>query len=178
MRIIKAQDYTLSNGLKLIATRCSLHPIICLQLYIKAGSGYESSQTSGYAHFVEHLTFRQTGKYSGDEISALVSSWGATLNAYTDLDTTCYYILLPFEYLAQGAELLLELGFNARFSPSAHQLEKDIIREEIKQYIDDPDAAFLEWIQKDYLHDSPYQKPVLGTLTSIEHSSLNKINHY
>ncbi|HNU97952.1 MAG TPA: insulinase family protein, partial [Candidatus Syntrophosphaera thermopropionivorans] len=53
----------LPNNLKYIYQPGNSEPVICLQLYIKIGSAWEKEDEAGFAHFMEHLTFKSTVKF-------------------------------------------------------------------------------------------------------------------
>ncbi|MFO7660243.1 MAG: insulinase family protein, partial [Candidatus Cloacimonadaceae bacterium] len=113
--MISATDFTLPNGLKVISAIDSSNPIVCLQLHIKSGSVNETPQTSGYSHFIEHLTFKNTASYPYNKISEQVPLLGGMINAYTEFDSTCYYLMLPSEELEAGLKILSDIAFKALF---------------------------------------------------------------
>lgn len=168
----------MANGLKVITAEDHANQIVCLQLYIKTGSAAEGSGQRGYSHFIEHLTFKATTSFPDNEISFLLPELGGSINAYTEFDTTCYYILIPSEHLAKGIEVLAELAFKAKFTSADVSLEKDIIIEEIKQYDNEPDSFFIEWIQKSYFQSNPLKYPVLGTVTSVRKATAPTLRYF
>jgi zinc protease len=113
-----------------------------MQAVVRSGSANERSPAAGYSHFIEHLVFKSSKRFGFNQISNTVSKLGGSLNAYTDFDSTCYYLLLPSEHLYQGLEILAELLSGARFTAQDVSTEKEIILEEIDQYGDDPRPTF------------------------------------
>jgi zinc protease len=168
----------LTNGFKTILVPDSSNPIVSLQLYIKTGSVNETRQTSGYAHFIEHLTFKATQNFPDNQISNQVPFWGGAINAYTEYDSTCYYLMLPSEHLEHGLAVLSDLAYRACFSAHDVEIEKDIIIEEIKQYANEPETGFLDWIQESYFLSSPLKNPVLGTAESVNSATLSKLKRF
>ncbi|MDY0151715.1 MAG: pitrilysin family protein [Candidatus Cloacimonas sp.] len=162
-----AQSYTLANGLKIVHVQDSSNPVLCLQLYIKAGSVKEKPARGGYSHFIEHLSFKSTRLFPQNSLSLYAANLGGMLNAYTDYDCTCYYLLLPCEELAAGMNILSQLARYSNFSAEDVAMEKDIILEEIKQYENDPEPDFIEFIQGHYFKKSPLKRPVLGNVTTV-----------
>lgn len=169
--MIKASDHTLANGLKIISLADDTLPIICLQLYIKTGSVNENKKTTGYSHFIEHLTFKNTKNFPDNFICNKITACGGVINAYTDFDTTCYYIFLPSEELNSGLEVLAEIAYNAIFLDDDVTIEKDIIIEELKQYENDADSSFIEWVQNSYFKKSSMANNILGTTDSIQNAN-------
>lgn len=175
---IQLEEYQLANSMRLLAHPDSANPIICLQLYIKTGSVNESSQQYGFSHFLEHLVFKSTRKYPDNQISSVSSSLGFVLNAYTDFDTTCYYLMLPKERLSEAMDILVEMACYANFSEMDVQGEKDIIIEEINQYECEPEMSFIEYIQATSFLKSPLNHPVLGTIATVSKASTRALQAF
>lgn len=113
-------------------------------------------------------------------ISDFVPQLGGVINAYTEFDTTCYYMMLPSEHISKGLQILSEIAFKANFSEQDLSIEKDIIIEEIKQYDNEPESSFIDWIQNTYFKINPLKEPILGTKQSIlnaSHSACQKFYH-
>jgi zinc protease len=138
----------------------------------------ESPEESGYSHFIEHLTFKTTKSFPANQISFMIPDLGGMINAYTEFDTTCYYILLPSEHMSDGLKVLSEIANRADFSSADIKLERDIIIEEIKQYDNEPDSSFIEWIQNSYFISNPLRNPVLGTAQSVRKANLASLTAF
>lgn len=176
--MITATDFSLTNALKVIFAIDDSNPIVCLQLHIRTGSVNESVPTEGYSHFIEHLTFKNTAAFPYNEISSQVTLMGGTINAYTEFDTTCYYLMLPCEKMAFGLKVLADIAFRAVFLPEDIEIEKDIIIEEIKQYANDPESGFTDWIQGSYFILNPLRNPVLGTCASVKYATPASLRNF
>ncbi len=166
--MLSAKHFNLKNGLKIITCFDDSNPIVCLQLTIKTGSVKENDETSGFSHFIEHLVFKCTKKYPDNSILTVVTRAGGIINAYTEYDSTCFYLMLPAEKLELGLDVLSEMIIHPVWNNHDLNNEKDIIREEIKQYSNEPESAFIDWIQETYFSNSPLKRPVLGTIKSIQ----------
>ena len=60
-------------------------------LWIDAGSRFETAETNGVAHFLEHMAFKGTKKRGQRELELQIENMGAHLNAYTSREQTVYY---------------------------------------------------------------------------------------
>lgn len=169
---------TLPNGLKLIAYPDNANRVLCLQLYIRTGSVKEKPGEEGYSHFIEHLCFKATREFPSNSISAYASSLGGLLNAFTDYDCTCYYILIPSEELMPALNVLSQLACHTCFTEADVAFEKDVILEEIKQYENDPEPDFIEYIQVNHFSKSPLKRPVLGSQASISEASFKSLRRF
>ncbi len=169
---------TLSNGLKCILIQDHSNPVLCLQIYIRTGSVKEQDGQHGYSHFLEHLCFKATEDFPRNGISSYASGLGAMLNAYTDYDCTCYYVLIPAEQMDAGLYILSQLVMHPSFLRSDIESEKDIIIEEIRQYENEPEQDFIEYIQVHHFEKSPLKRPVLGDVSSVRKANLKKLTNF
>jgi len=167
---LKIGDRSLDNGFKYIYYNDHDNAIVCLQAIVRIGSAFEDDNTRGFSHFLEHLVFKATKSFPHNNISDYVSLLGGSFNAYTDFDSTCYYLLLPSEHLTIGIMLLSELLRHTSFTDMDVKMEKEIICEEIRQYDNDPEMAFTEFIQADYFQHNPLRFPIIGTTKQIKNS--------
>ncbi|HPL51476.1 MAG TPA: pitrilysin family protein [Candidatus Cloacimonas acidaminovorans] len=168
----------LANGLEVISLQDNSNSVLCLQLYIRTGSVQENKNQRGYSHFIEHLSFKSTKDFPFNGISLFASGLGGMLNAFTDYDCTCYYVNLPAEKLKEGLHILSQLAFQSTFSREDVKTEKEIIVEEIKQYKNDPETDFLEYIQSSYYQKSPLKYPILGSPESIMQADWEALHRF
>lgn len=57
------KEYTLKNGLKVFISVNKEAPRVQTMIAVKAGSKYDPAQTTGLAHYLEHMMFKGTQKY-------------------------------------------------------------------------------------------------------------------
>lgn len=60
---LNARIYTLDNGLKVFLTVNKKEPRIQTYIAVKAGSIYDPKETTGLAHYLEHMMFKGTSKF-------------------------------------------------------------------------------------------------------------------
>lgn len=66
--------------------------LFSISVFIKCGSRNETENTSGVAHFLEHLHFKGTKNRTREELELEIENMGANLNAYTSRENTSYMI--------------------------------------------------------------------------------------
>ena len=76
--------YTLENGLTILLEPIDEVVSISAGLWVKTGSRNETKGQEGYAHFIEHMLFRGTERYSSRDIARLVDRVGGQHNAATN----------------------------------------------------------------------------------------------
>ncbi len=169
---------TLDNGLKYIYYKDSSNPIVSLQMYVRMGSNWELPEEAGFSHFTEHLVFKTTRKFPENSISAYASNLGANFNAYTEFDSTCFYLTLPSGFINQGLDILSELVMYAKFTQEDFDFEKSVVIEELKEYQNDPEEFFFEEIPKRYFKDSPYKNPIIGNIETLTGSTRSDLMNF
>ncbi len=168
----------LPNGLKYIVQTDHSNSVLSLQLYVRIGSAWETGREAGYSHFIEHLAFKRTKDFAYNQIMNHVNSLGGNINAYTDFDCTCYYLMLPSEFLREGLKVLSELAINPAFNAADVATEKDIIIEELKQTENEPESDFLEFVQTSGFRDNPLKKSIPGSVSSVRDATLGKLKRF
>src|SRR6478672_7815248 len=108
-----------------------------LRLVVNAGSVLEDEDQRGLAHMVEHMAFRGTRKFAGNQISSYLESigmrYGPDINAFTSFDETVYMITIPTDTAAivdRGFQILSEWAHNVAFEPSQIAKERPVVIEE------------------------------------------------
>lgn len=116
----------------------------------------------GTAHYLEHKLFESE---DGDAFKKYAKT-GASANAYTSFDKTCY-LFSSTEQFEESLEILLDLIQSPYFTPETVAKEQGIIGQEIKMYDDSP-----EWRVNMNLLQAMYQKhplniDIAGTVETI-----------
>ncbi len=150
------------NGLKIIMSESHANPLISLMVFVRVGSCWEKPEEAGFSHFLEHLVFKSTRDFPDGSLSEKAAFYGGTLNAYTEYDSTCFFITLPSRYTREGLHLLSELVCRTAFDEIEFESERKVVLEELKQYRNDPEEVFLERIPQDYFTENPLRNPVIG----------------
>ena len=89
----------LQNGLKYVLNNTKCGDSITIMLFIRVGSRDESPKLNGISHVLEHMMFQGTPSYPESQLlHEAIDQYGATFNAYTSLDVTCYYITIILFY--------------------------------------------------------------------------------
>jgi predicted Zn-dependent peptidase len=130
------QELVLPNGLRVILIpRPALHRT-SIALHLRVGSRYETSESNGISHFLEHMLYRGTKSLPTAHDQALAfERLGGTLYAATATDHGVMSISLPTETACEAAVLLGEVAQHPRFS--SIDVERRIVEEEILEDLDD-----------------------------------------
>src|SRR4029077_17043669 len=137
------QEFTLSNGLKVILLEEHKAPVVTFQIWYKVGSRNEITGKTGLAHLNEHMMFKGTTHHGKGEFSRTVAKSGGTENAFTDRDFTGYFENFSANQIDLSLELESDRMTNLLVNPKEFQLERDVVKEERRLRTDDDPQSFL-----------------------------------
>lgn len=156
LNIPETRISTISNGLR-IATEDSGGQTCTVGLWIDAGSRFETKQTNGVAHFLEHMIFKGTTKRSQGELELEVENMGAHLNAYTSREQTVYYCKALSKDLQRAIDILADIIQNSTFGEDQIERERGVVLREMQEV-----ETQLQEVVFDHLHDTAFRDTPLG----------------
>ncbi len=116
----------------------------------------------GTAHYLEHKLFESE---EGDAFLQF-SKTGASANAYTSFENTCY-IVSSAENLYESLEILLSFVQDPYFTKENVAKEQGIIGQEIQMYEDDPQWKVMFNLLRSMYHVHPVRNDIAGSLETI-----------
>lgn len=156
---------SLGSGLDTILDSTPGSPVISAQIWVATGSMHESALAgAGVSHLLEHMVFKGTDRFTGEELSQEVQAAGGQWNAYTTYDRTVYYIDGPADSLDLFLSALIEMTFRPSFPEDEYEKEKDVIRREIAMGQDDPDSVSHELLFRTLFTKDQRRQPIIGHL--------------
>ena len=126
----------LSTGERVISERVPGVRSVALGFWVGAGSRDEPDARAGVSHFIEHLLFKGSSRYSAQEIAELFDELGGELNAATSRETTVVYARVPDDRLETALDVMADMVYR----PSFDELdsEREVVLEEIAMVEDTP----------------------------------------
>ncbi len=118
----------------------------------------------GIAHFLEHKLFES------EELDAFAryAKTGASANAYTSFDKTCYLFSCTDNF-EDSLDILFDFVQNPYFTEQTVQKEQGIIGQEIRMYEDEPGWESLFVLLRAMYQNHPVRIDIAGTVESISH---------
>ena len=153
---------TLANGNELVSLSLPEAPLVCLDLWCRAGSVFETAEESGLAHFLEHMVFKGSTSLAAGEFDQRVEALGGSSNAATGFDDVHYHVLIPPRAAAEALELLLDLVLQPRLDAEAFAMERQVVLEELAQSEDQPEEVAVQRLLALACPDHAYGRPILG----------------
>jgi predicted Zn-dependent peptidase len=161
-------DKVLPSGLRVVVVENPASPTVSVNVFIAAGSLDETPETTGLAHFYEHMFFRGTPTLSGLQFKKSIEDLGGTTNATTAKDMTHYFIGLPAEHAEKGLELLADALQRAEIEPEGIDVEREVVLEEYRIGENNPGRLAGDKLYKLAYGEHPYSRSTIGTKEAIK----------
>ncbi|MBE6888855.1 MAG: insulinase family protein [Ruminococcaceae bacterium] len=167
----KCYKYTHSSGVTVCLCPMESYSTVNAQFAVKFGSedcsyrindGETISIPDGTAHYLEHKLFESPEK----DAFALFAETGASCNAVTSYDSTCYYFTCADNF-EKNLEILLDFVQHPHFTPENVEKERGIISQEITMYLDNPSWRVLMELLKGVYRENPIKTDIAGSVESI-----------
>ncbi len=159
---------TLSNGVRVITKRMEGLLSVTMGVLVGTGSAFERDEEDGISHFIEHMQFKGTDKYTAFELSDAFDALGAQVNAFTGKDLTCYYAKSTSDHMKEAFSLLAELFLRSTFPEEEMGREKGVVLEEIGMDEDTPEDLCLDLLSRAAFGGDNYGRNILGPAENVK----------
>ena len=164
----KVERFKLENGLDVAFIAIDTAPVVAVQVWYRAGSKDEARDRRGSAHMFEHMMFKGTHHMRAEAHAQFLNGIGGYVNAATDEDSTHYINTLPSDYLDFAVQLEAERMRNLLFRKEMIDVEKEVVKEEIRQQENSPIAkGFLRFLEIAFVKH-PYAWTAGGNLRDLD----------
>jgi predicted Zn-dependent peptidase len=159
---------TLPNGIRIVTEEIPYVRSVSIGVWIDVGSRDEDIGNNGITHFIEHMLFKGTVRYTNQQISRSLESVGGYLNAFTTKEHTCFYARVLDEHIAKAIDVLSDLVTAPIFPKKEIEKEKQVVLEELKNLEDDPDDLIHDYLDTRIYNKHPIGFPIIGNAENIE----------
>ena len=119
-----------------------------------------TTSTPGISHFLEHLLFKGTDRFSSREIDEAFDAMGAEVNAGTGKETTSVYSRFLDNHLERAFDVLQDMVLRPAY-PDIDS-ERQVVIEEIAMYEDEPQDKVHDVLAGAIFGDHPLGRPIIG----------------
>jgi predicted Zn-dependent peptidase len=156
----------LPNGIRVCteAWDCSTAAV---GVYVNAGSRYETPETCGVSHFLEHILFKGTKNRSKTRFELEIENSGSTLDAYTSREHTLFHMTCFKNGVKGCVDILSDMVQNPLLSNEMIAEEKDTIMSELEHSNKDPQEIIMEAAHFNSYRDHMIGAPILGDIDNI-----------
>jgi predicted Zn-dependent peptidase len=165
-RDIKKQ--VLPNGLVVITETMPHVRSVSIGVWVRSGSRGESLDENGLAHFIEHMVFKGTERRSAEAIAREMDSVGGMLDAFTSKEQICFNAKVLDEHLPIAFDVIADLILRPKFDSEDVKKELQVILEEIKMDLDNPEYLLHEIFTRGFWPEHALGRPILGTPETVK----------
>jgi predicted Zn-dependent peptidase len=151
---------TLDAGVRVVTEAMPSVRSIALGFWIRAGSRDEGDEQAGISHFLEHLLFKGTHRFSSREIDEAFDAMGADVNAGTGKETTSVYSRFLDGHLERAFDVLQDMVLRPAY-PDIDS-ERQVVIEEIAMYEDEPQDKVHDVLAGAIFGEHPLGRPIIG----------------
>jgi len=149
---------------------------VALGLWVRTGSREEAPEQAGVSHFLEHLLFKGTERFTAAGIAEYFDGLGASVNAGTGKESTTLHARFLDTHLEAAFDLLAEM-FLAPTYPEIDS-EREVVLEEIAMYEDEPMDRVHDVLADAIWGEHPLGRRVLGSSEVIASIPVPEIDAY
>ena len=138
---------------------------IALGMFIGTGSRNEAPAQAGVSHFLEHLLFKGTDRFSSVEIDQIFDGMGAEVNAGTGKETTSIYSRFLDQHLEEALDVMADMVLHPAYPDI--DAERQVVIEEIAMYEDEPSEKVHDVLSEAIFGEHPLGRPIIGAADVI-----------
>ena len=168
----------IDNGIRVISETIPYVRSVTIGFWVNVGSRDETFDLNGITHFLEHMVFKGTKKYSASQIAKRIEAYGGYLNAFTGKENTCFYGKVLDKHLDKAIDVISELILAPLLKQKDIEKEKLVILEELKNIEDDPEDLINDVFDKSLYGDHSLGYPVVGRAKNIEQFLRSELTMY
>jgi predicted Zn-dependent peptidase len=165
------QRHVLPNGLVVVTETMNHVRSVSIGVWVRNGSRREASEQNGLAHFMEHMVFKGTERRSAEAIAREMDSVGGMLDAFTSKEQICFNAKVLDQNLPIAFDVIADLVLRPRFDSEDVAKERQVVLEEIKMDLDNPEYLLHEIFTRGFWPEHPLGRPILGTPETVKQFS-------
>ena len=151
---------TLDSGVRVVTEAMPSVRSIALGFWVRTGSRDEGHGEAGISHFLEHLLFKGTERFSSRQIDEEFDAMGAEVNAGTGKETTSVYSRFLDGHLERAFDVLQDIVLRPSYPDI--ESERQVVIEEIAMYEDEPQDKVHDVLAEAIFGDHPLGRPIIG----------------
>ena len=170
---------TFENKLRLVTSAMRETRTVTVLVMVATGSRYETKQTNGISHFLEHMLFKGTKKRpTALDITEEIDRVGGEYNAFTSKEYTGYYAKVASKHKKLIMDVISDIFLNSKLNPEDIEKEKGVIVEEINMDLDTPASYVRDLFEALLYGDQSLGWPIIGTKENVKALNRDKLIEY
>ncbi|KAM7280788.1 hypothetical protein ACFE04_007922 [Oxalis oulophora] len=169
---------TLPNGLRIATESNFSSKTATVGVWIDAGSRFETDETNGTAHFLEHMIFKGTEKRTAQQLEEEIENMGGHLNAYTSREQTTYYAKVMDKDVNNALDILADILQNSKFDDDRISRERDVILREMEEVEGQTEEVIFDHLHATAFQYTPLGRTILGPAQNIKTITKDHLQNY
>ncbi|KAG6492721.1 probable mitochondrial-processing peptidase subunit beta, mitochondrial [Zingiber officinale] len=169
---------TLPNGLRVATESTLASRTATVGVWIDAGSRFETDETNGTAHFLEHMIFKGTESRTVRQLEEEIENMGGHLNAYTSREQTTYYAKVLDKDVPKALEILADILQNSSFDGKRIERERDVILREMEEVENQTQEVIFDHLHATAFQYTPLGRTILGPAQNIKTITKEHLKNY
>lgn len=128
--IIPLNRYQLENGLRVWHQYRPDSKSAIVYLVIQTGSRNETAFNNGISHYVEHMVFTGTERWTEEQVKDTIANIGGSWNGWTNKEQTGYYALVADLDVEIALDWLSQIVFHPTFPADKVEKERHVVFQE------------------------------------------------
>ncbi len=178
---IPYQQFTLSNGLRVVVHTDRKAPVVAVSIWYDVGSKHEPRGKTGFAHLFEHLMFNGSENAPGDFFEPLKQVGATDFNGTTYFDRTNYFETVPTAALDRA--LFLEsdrMGYlTGAITQGVLDEQRGVVQNEKRQGDNQPYGLIRYKLTEGLFPAThPYGHTTIGSMADLDAASLADVKEW
>ncbi len=179
---LQPEELTLSNGIPVILQDYE-GPVAATYWWVQTGSADETPREAGFAHFLEHMLFKdaaakETGTASTGQMAREIEGLGGDINAYTSFDQTVYHVTCAAHHWERVLDAFCPMAKPQKFLKSDFEREREVILEELRKNEDSPGRQMFQELFSQTFRKHAYGKPVIGFVKTLKAAKVGELEAF
>lgn len=182
MENTRTEELRLSNGIPVLLHHTE-GQVAAIYWWVQAGSADEKRNEAGFAHFLEHMLFKdaaakETGRASTGRLAQAVESLGGDINAYTSFDQTVYHVTCAERHWEKIVDAFGSMAGQTKFLKQDFEREREVILEELRKNEDSPGRQIFQALFSSSYKKHPYGFPVIGNKKNLKGTKVGSLERF
>ncbi|MEZ5306888.1 MAG: pitrilysin family protein [Pyrinomonadaceae bacterium] len=176
---IRLEDYTLSNGLRVVLNPDVGVPVVSIAVYYDVGSRNEKKGRTGFAHLFEHMMFQGSENVGKAEHFQYIMKAGGTMNGTTSSERTNYFETLPADQLPLG--LWLESDRMRALAVTQENLDnqREAVKEEKRlRYDNQPYGQIFDLLASMVYQNFANSHSTIGSMEDLDAATVEDVRDF
>jgi zinc protease len=168
MQKLPIEEYSLSNGLRVVLSASHNVPTAAVAVYYDVGSRNEQKGRSGFAHLFEHMMFEGSENVPKTMHMKFISSAGGSMNGTTSEERTNYFEAVPSHMLPLALWLEADRMRSLKITKENFENQRETVKEERRQGVDNQPYGEV-WIKlrETAIKNWAYSHSVIGSMDDL-----------